>query len=136
MRRNVKKNEVRQNRRVIEENRKTVTIPYIKGASEAIRRVLAPLGIRTALRSANMKWSVMGKIMDGAEKGEIPGVVYAVGCKSAGRSTLGEEKERRTRMGRVERSAIAEHVHATGQRVHCMGSEGYRKGTARQKKKS
>ena len=58
----------RQNRRVIEENRKTVTIPYIKGASEATRRVLAPLGIRTAMRLANMKWSVMGKIKDREEK--------------------------------------------------------------------
>ena len=84
--RKVKK--VRQNRRVIEENRKTVTIPYIKGASEAIRRVLAP-PIRTAIRSVNMKWSGMGKIQDRPEKGEIPGVVYAVGCKECRKVYIG-----------------------------------------------
>ena len=92
-----KAKKVRQNTRVIEENRKTVTIPYIQGASEAIRRVLAPLGIRTAMRSANMKWSVMGKIKDRPEKGEIPGVVYAVGCKECRKVYIGKQKERRTK---------------------------------------
>ena len=60
---------------------KTVSIPYIEGLSEAIRRVLAPLGIRTAMRSAKIKWSIMHEVKDKLQSREIPGVVYAVGCK-------------------------------------------------------
>ena len=75
-----------------------------------------------------MKWSVMGKIKDRPEKGEIPGVVYAVGCKECSKVYIGETKRTANqrmkehnadmRMGRVEKSAIAEHVHATGHEVH------------------
>ena len=62
-----------------EQDEKTVSIPYIEGVSEAIRRVLAPLGIRTAMRSAKIKWSIMHGVKDKLESREIPGVVYAVG---------------------------------------------------------
>ena len=43
---------------------KTIRIPYIKGTSEAIRRVLGPLGIRTAMRSTKMKWSILQRVKD------------------------------------------------------------------------
>ena len=55
------------------ENKRTVTIPYIKGMSEAIRRVLAPLGIRTAMRSERIKWSVLRGIKDREDKDWGPG---------------------------------------------------------------
>ena len=116
--------------RADEEYKKTVAIPYmyIRGASEAIRRVLAPLGIRTAMRSRRMKWSVMRRVKDKAEKGEVPGVVYAVGCKECKKVYTGETKRTAnqrirehkadTRIGRVDKSAIAELAHVTGHEVH------------------
>ena len=42
----------------------TISIPYIQGISEAIRRVLGQLGIRTAMRSSNIKWSIMKGVKD------------------------------------------------------------------------
>lgn len=36
-------------RRVIEENKKTVAIPYVKGANEAIPRVIVPLAHSNAI---------------------------------------------------------------------------------------
>ena len=39
-----------------EKDMKTISIPYIKRTSEAVRRVEGPLGIRTAMRSTKLKW--------------------------------------------------------------------------------
>ena len=110
------------------QDNKTVTIPYIEGASQAIRRVLAPLGIRTAIRSTKMKWRVMKRVKDRESDDEIPGVVYAIGCAECKEVYIGETKrttkqrirEHRadTRIGRIDKSAIAEHAHITGHRVH------------------
>ena len=112
----------------IKENGKTVTIPYIKGTSEAIRRVLAPMGIRTAVKSNKMKWSIMRKVKDKVKGSDAPGVVYAVGCKDCKEVYIGETKRSAsqrikehkvdTRIGRIDKSAIAEHAHVTGHEVH------------------
>ena len=93
------------------ESKRTVTISYIKGMSEAIRRVLAPLGIRTAMRSERIKWSVLRGIKDREDKTEVPGVLSMPSdAKSAKRFTLAKQKEKRnradTRIGRVDKSAI------------------------------
>ena len=105
-----------------------VCIPYAKGTSEAIRRVLAPLGIRTAFRSKNRKWSLMNKAKDKLPADTQPGVVYAIGCGDCERVYVGEtartSKERikehrcHTRMGKTELSAIAQHVSDTGHTIH------------------
>ena len=50
-----------------------MTIPYIKGMSEAIQRVLAPLGTQTAMRSERIRWSVWRGIKDREDKTEVPG---------------------------------------------------------------
>ena len=110
------------------QDNKTVTIPYIEGASQAIRRVLAPLGIHTAMRSTRMKWRVMKRVKDRESNDEIPGVVYAIGCAECKEVYIGEtgrtakqrirEHKADTRIGRIDKSAIAEHEHITGHRLH------------------
>ena len=79
-----------------EETRKkvTISIPYIQGTSEAIRRVLGQLGIRTAMRS-----SIMKGVKDKQKEEEIPGVVYAIGCGDCRKVYVGET--RRTAAQRV-----------------------------------
>ena len=52
------------------------TIPYIKGTSEAIRRVLSPLGIRTTFRPANTLQQLLVRPKDPVPQQERPGVVY------------------------------------------------------------
>ena len=59
---------------------------------------------------------------------EVPGVVYAVGCKECEKVYIGETKRTAnqgirehkadTRIGRVDKSVIAEHAHVTGHEVH------------------
>ena len=75
-----------------EQDEKTVSIPYIGGVSEAIRRVKAPLGIRTAMRSAEIKWSIMHRIKDKLQSRKIPGVVYTAGFKECKMVYVGETK--------------------------------------------
>ena len=77
-----------------EETRKqaTISIPYIQGTSEAIWRVLGELGIRTALRSSKIKWSIMKVVKDKQKEEEIPGVVYAIGCGDCRKVYVGETR--------------------------------------------
>ena len=113
-----------------EETRKkvTISIPYIQGTSEAIRRVLGQLGIRTAMRSSKIKWSIVKGVKDKQKEEEIPGVVYAIGCGDCRKVYVGEtrrtaaqrvkEYKSDTRLGHLDKSAVAEHAHTTGHHVH------------------
>ena len=113
-----------------EESRKkaTMSIPYIQGTSEAIRRVLGQLGIRTAMRSSKIKWSIMKGVKDKQKEEEIPGVVYVIGCGDCRKVYVGEtrrtamqrvkEHKSDTRLGHIDKSAVAEHAHTTGHHVH------------------
>ena len=101
-----------------EETRKkvTISIPYIQGTSEAIRRVLGQLGIRTAMRSSKIKWSIMKGVKDKQKEEEIPGVVYAIGCGDCRKVYVGEtrrtaaqrvkEHKSDTRLGHLDKSAL------------------------------
>ena len=94
----------------------------------AIRRVLDQLGIRTAMRSSKIKWSIMKGVKDKQKEEEIPGVVYAIGCGDCRKVYVGEtrrmatqrEKEHQSdsRLGHLDKSAVAEHAHTTGHHVH------------------
>ena len=80
------------------------------------------------MRSAKIKWSIMHAVKDKLESREIPGVVYAVGCKECKTVYVGETKRTAsqrivehkvdTRNGHINKSAIAEHAHMTGHKVH------------------
>ena len=37
----------------------TVSIPYVKGVSETIKRLLGPLGVKTVMRTQQRKWRLM-----------------------------------------------------------------------------
>ena len=106
----------------------TATIPYVRGTSEGIRRVLAKLGIKTAFTSRGRKWSLMRGAKDKLPADTQPGVVYALGCADCELVYVGETtrtaKERlkehkcHTRMGKTELSAVAHHVAETGHSIH------------------
>ena len=60
----------------------TAVIPYCRGVSEAVRRVLASQKIRTVMRPRKLKWSLMRDAKDSIPPKNEPGVVYAVGRKT------------------------------------------------------
>ena len=72
------------------EDRTTCSIPYAKGISEAISRVLAPLEIRTVMKPRQMKWLLIGYAKDQLHADQEPGVVYAIGCNTCPSVYIGE----------------------------------------------
>ncbi|BHF63362.1 hypothetical protein SprV_0200635400 [Sparganum proliferum] len=80
-------------------------IPYIKDVSEAVSRLLAPLGVGVAHRpEATMRRQVM-RPKDPLPRQETSGVVYRIWCSCGQSSYVGET-------GRLLRTRITEHVAA------------------------
>ena len=106
----------------------TATIPYIRGVSEAIRRILAPHNIRTVMKPVSLKWSLMKGAKDSTPTEETPGVVYAIGCAECPQVYIGEtarttkqrvrEHRCHTNTGHTEMSAIAKHALEQGHSIH------------------
>ena len=61
---NNKKHEARSD----QEGGVTCTVPYVKGVSEAIGRVVAPLNIRTVSRAKKVKWTLTKGVKDPIEE--------------------------------------------------------------------
>ena len=91
-------------------------------------KLLGQLGIRTAMRSSKIKWSIMKGVKDKQKEEEIPGVVYAIGCGDCRKVYVGEtrrtaaqrvkEHKSDTRLGHLDKLAVAEHAHTTGHHIH------------------
>ena len=106
----------------------TASIPYVKGVSETITRVLKPLNIRTVCRPHPMKWTMMRGAKDTLPQSEQPGAVYALGCMECNKVYIGEtgrtakvrakEHEASTRYGYTEKSAVAFHALTEGHQIH------------------
>ena len=113
------------------------------GPSSGIR-VLGQPGIRTAMRSSKIKWSIMKGVKDKQKEEEIPRVVYAIGCGDCRKVYAGEtrrmaaqrvkEHKSDTRLGHLDKSAVAEHAHTTGHHVHWKAMVVERKQHGRKRK--
>ena len=106
----------------------TASLPYVPGVSEAIRRILAPLNIRTVSRPSPIKWMLMKGAKDKIPPAKDPGVIYAIGCTECNKVYIGETartaeqrvKEHKAHLthGRTEQSAIARHVVEENHGIH------------------
>ena len=106
----------------------TCSIPYVRGTSEAIDRILRPLDIRTVMKPHKIKWSLMKGAKDMISADREPGVVYALGCMECPSVYIGEtartakqrvkEHNMHTRTGHTDLSAVANHAHTEGHRIH------------------
>ena len=66
------------------------TIPYIRGTSEAIRRILSPLGIRTTFHLTNTLRQILVHPKDPIPKQERSCVVYRIPCINCPRAYIGQ----------------------------------------------
>ena len=97
-----------------------VTIPYIKNTSEAVRRILTPLGIKTAFKPVNTLRQLVVHPKD-PPKEDRAEVVYQIPCSDCPQSYIGQtgrtlgqrlkEHQRAVRDNHVATSALAEHTH-------------------------
>ena len=100
-------------------------IPYIKGLSEAVRRILQKY-IRTAFKTTNTLGCMLTKVKDPTPHNKRPGVIYKIRCEcghfyigETGRTLNTRLKEHKAacRLGAFERSAVAEHTWQPGHAI-------------------
>ena len=107
----------------------TVTIPYIKGTSETISRILQPYNIRVAQKPTTTLRHLLTNVKDRDEPNNRQGAVYKIKCSECQASYIGEtgrnlntrltEHKRATRNGDAN-NHIAAH-HSTDKPQHWLG---------------
>jgi len=84
----------------------TVTIPYIKGTSETISRILQPYNIRVAHKPTTTLRHLLTNVKDRDEPNNRQGAVYKIKCSDCLASYIGET-------GRNLNTRLTEHKRAT-----------------------
>ena len=97
----------------------TITIPYVAGVSEEIRRVCRPFDVRVAFKAGRTLRSMLTRVKDPLPVEKQSMVVYQIPC-SCGQVYIGETiRQLETRLrehkgtcskGQLEKSAVAEHM--------------------------
>ena len=97
----------------------TARIPYVKGLSEEIRRILKQYNIRTVFRTTETLGRVLTKVKDRTPPEERPGTIYKIkyicgdfyiGETGRGLTTRVKEHKVACRLAAFERCAVAEHA--------------------------
>ncbi|PFX13060.1 hypothetical protein AWC38_SpisGene22892 [Stylophora pistillata] len=104
----------------------TATIPYIKGMSENISRILLPFNIRVAHKPITTLRQLLTNVKDKDEPRNRQGTIYKINCSDCQASYIGEtgrnfttrltEHRRATRKGDVS-NHIAEHHRLTNHNI-------------------
>ena len=105
----------------------TVCLPYVKGLSEAIRRVLTPLNIRVGFKPPPCLRDILTNVKDPVPVGSRSDVVYRIPCGECTNSYIGQTKrsmgcrikehQRATFEGNKNASALAEHSIDAGHKI-------------------
>ena len=105
----------------------TITLPYVRGTSEAIKRILSPVNIRVCFRPCVTLKSLLVHPKDTLPLEKKANVVYCLPCQSCSEVYIGQtsrllearlgEHKADVRKGNVETSAVAEHIWSKGHRV-------------------
>ena len=104
----------------------TAKIPYIKGLSEEIRRILNGYNIRTVFRTINTLGRILTRVKDPTPPEERPGVIYKIKCicgdfyvGETGRNLTTRVKEHKAacRLAAFDRSSVAEHAWQEGHEI-------------------
>ena len=98
---------------------KRVVLPYVKGCSERLSRVLRKYDVGVSFKPINKLHSIFGRQKDPVEPDQVCGVVYEIPCSDCDRTYIGQTgNSLRTRLQQhraacrhlqKEKSALAEH---------------------------
>lgn len=90
-----------------------VTIPYVKGVSESIRRCLLPLGIQTTFKPYIKLCDLISKPKDPTPPESQSGTVYKVNCQDSDKCYIGETGRKRSTRLKEHRRDVEKATHAT-----------------------
>jgi len=109
------------------------TIPYIRNVSESIRRVLAPLEIRTCFKPHQTLRNTLVHVKDHTPQEARTGVVYWIPCSGCPGAYVGQtgrtlgnrlyERKYALTSGHTFKSAVAEHTVDTGHTIDWGGAQ-------------
>ena len=98
----------------------TVTLPYVKGVSEAIRRILGRIDVRVAFKPPNSLRNILSHPKDPMPIEDKCNIVYRIPCKDCSSCYVGQtgrtfsqrlkEHQRAVKSFDVNASVLAEHV--------------------------
>ena len=105
----------------------TISIPYIKGTSERIRRCLSRVDIQVTFRSRATMRSLLMRVRPRRSPLEYKGVIYKIPCHDCDQVYIGEtgrhlitrlkEHQRHCKYGDTDKSAVALHTWTNN---HCI----------------
>ena len=98
----------------------SITLPYVQGLSERVKRVLQALGVQVRFRPNRMLCQILVKPKDPIPTSEWNGIMYRIPCKDCSKAYIGQsgrslvcrikEHRRAVQNGDVNSSAVAEHA--------------------------
>ena len=98
----------------------TIVLPYLKGVTEQIKRVIDPLGFRVVSRADKWQWRICKGIKDSIPIENRTGAIYEIHCSDCPAKYIGEtlrsmkvrlnEHKKHIEKGRFDQSAVAEHA--------------------------
>jgi len=111
------------------------TIPYVKGTTERIKRVLESYNIKTAIKPLTTLRQLLSKPKDEVPLEKKTGVVYEIPCGNCeavyigetGRALKTRQKEHmaNVRLGKTDSSAISEHANTNNHDISWVDRRGY-----------
>ena len=97
-----------------------VILPYVKGCSERLSRILRKHDVGVSFKPFNKLRSIFGRQKDPIEPDQVLGVVYEVPCSDCDRTYIGQtgnslrtrlnQHRAAFRLAQKEKSALAEHA--------------------------
>ena len=104
-----------------------ISLPYIQGVSESVRRVLSKLGIKVSFYPYSTLRQMLVKPKDPVPHDHKKGIVYRISCKDCHQSYIGQsgrslqhrlrEHKRAVFCGNTNVSALAEHALSCGHEI-------------------
>ena len=118
---------IHQERQNQEDYKGYVSIPYVKGVSEPISRILSSVGVQAAMKPCNTLKQALVRPKDRDRDEDKAGVVYQISCKDCPAKYIGQtgrhlgerlkEHRKSTERGNHLESGVAEHVVLTAHTI-------------------
>ena len=98
-------------------------LPYVKGTTEPIKRILSNYNIKVALKPHHTIGNIFPKPKDPVRKDQTRGAIYSIPCEVCDKSYIGETKQKfSTRLKEHQKEVEKKHSHKSALAEHCLNS--------------